>query len=169
MKIPQYKKHYGWLRFFAGLAVGAFVGWTFFLGEYGQAHDRLLTEITKQRLTIEDQQDRIDRLVNEQNAEDAENEKKLTIQKIEVMFTNAEELNLSQLNVYELRQLALKEVADLEGVDIDTAANVETLLDRAIENKRYELDDKSFRLKVEKVYMTTTLKLELEITEEPPS
>ncbi len=49
MYIPNYKKHRGWLRFFAGILIGALIGWGFFLAEYGQKHDHFHGELGKKR------------------------------------------------------------------------------------------------------------------------
>ncbi|MBM0067115.1 sporulation membrane protein YtrI [Alkalicoccobacillus gibsonii] len=163
MRIPSKVSRPGWLRFFAGIMLGSIVGWVFFLYQYGQIYDGLIVTRIQQDLKIETLQERIDQLVSEQKSQNAENQKKLTIQQIEVHFKTDPRLTLDQLTIYDIRQSILSELAYLERKDIESVHHTKDLLIRTIENKTFTVEDKNYRVKINEVYLFTTLHLYAEI------
>jgi hypothetical protein len=163
MRMPSNISRPGWLRFFAGIMIGAILGWTFFLFQYGQIYENLIVTRIQQDLKIESQQERIEQLVSEQSAQNEENQKKLTIQQINVHFTSENERELDQLTTYEIRQQVLSELAYLERKDIESVHNTKELMIRTIENKVFSVDDKRYRVQINELYLFTTLHVYAEI------
>ncbi|BAB06890.1 hypothetical protein P4637_05245 [Halalkalibacterium halodurans] len=157
MRVPPYYRRPGWQRFFAGLIIGILIGWVFFLLQYGPIHDELILERSKQQAEVAQLKERIDDLVRKQNEQNEENQKKLTIQEIEISFTNARSLRLNQLTLYELHQQAIEELHFLEQRDIETVANMKDLMISTLENKVFSINDSRYQLDVEEVYLFTTL------------
>lgn len=163
MRMPSNIARPGWLRFFAGIIIGGILGWVFFLFQYGQNYENLIVHRIQQDLKIETQQERIEQLVSEQRTQNEENQKKLTIQQIEVHITNENELALDQLTRYEIRQKVLSELAYLERKDIESVHNIKELMIRTIENKIFPIDDKRYRVHINELYLFTTLHVYIDI------
>lgn len=163
MRIPPYYERLGWQRFFAGVIIGMLIGWFFFIYQYGQVYEGLMLRISKQETVITDQQTRIDRLVSEQTKLNEENQKKLTIQQIDITYLNDRKLRLNQLTLFELRQQALNELQFLERKDIETVANMKDLMVRTLENKVFHVGEARYQLDVKEVYLFTTLRIHVEI------
>src|SRR5690625_3771814 len=92
MRIPPLFERPSWQRFFAGVIIGILIGWLFFVFQYGQGYEDLMIRLSKQETTIKEQERRISELVSEQTKVNEENQKKLTIQQIELSFLNARAL-----------------------------------------------------------------------------
>ncbi|WP_096202700.1 sporulation membrane protein YtrI [Bacillus sp. FJAT-45350] len=163
MRIPEYYKRPGWQRFFAGVIIGMLIGWGFFIYNFGTIHERLVIEIKKQQLTIDDQKKTIKILRSDQEKLNEENQKKLTIQDIEIQFTNEEKLKLNELTLYELKQNALSELEFLKGKDIETVSRTKDLMIRTIENKMFTIGESRFQLKTVYVSLYTTIELHMKI------
>ncbi|MCM2675273.1 sporulation membrane protein YtrI [Alkalicoccobacillus plakortidis] len=163
MRVPSNVSRPGWLRFFAGIMLGSILGWVFFLFQYGQIYDGMIVTRIQQDLKIETLQERIDQLISEQKSQNEDNQKKLTIQQIEVHFTSESRLDLDQLTIYEIRQNILSELAYLERKDIESVHHTKELLIRTIENKIFTVEDKRYQVKINEVYLFTTLHLYAEI------
>ena len=163
MRIPPYYKRPGWQRFFAGVIIGMIIGWTFFIYNFGMVHEKLVTEIKKQQSTIEAQMKTIDVLRSDQKKLNEENEKRLTIQDIEIYFTNERNMKITELTVYELKQQALGELEFIKNKDIATIAKTRDLMIKTIENKVFLVEDNKFQLKLAELYLYTTLELYMKI------
>ncbi|MFC5712767.1 sporulation membrane protein YtrI [Thalassorhabdus alkalitolerans] len=163
MRIPPYYKHPGWQRLFAGFVIGALFGWGFFLYEFGAIHEKLIIDLKKQQLTIEAQQETIEMLRSEEKKLNEENEKKLTIQEILVYFTNEEKIRLSELTLHELRQQIENELKGIKNSDIESVVTNKELMIKTIENKEFLVGEHLYHVKVEQIYMYTTLELHLKI------
>ncbi|MDQ0208107.1 sporulation membrane protein YtrI [Alkalicoccobacillus murimartini] len=163
MRMPTNVPRPGWLRFFAGIMIGSILGWVFFLFQYGQIYEGMMVTRVQQNLKIETLQERIEQLVSEQRNQNEENQKKLTIQQIEIHFTDDSDLDLDQLTVYEIRQKVLSELAYLERKDIESVHHTKELMIRTIENKRFSVEDKRYHVQINEVYLFTTLHIYAEI------
>ncbi|SFM16911.1 sporulation membrane protein YtrI [Salibacterium qingdaonense] len=163
MRIPPYYRRPGWQRFFAGAVIGGLGGWAFFLFQFGAVHEELVIEINKQRLQIEEQEEQIEVLRSEERRRNQENEQKLTIQDIELLFTNEKTMELNELALYELKQQAENEVKFLNGKNIESVVEGKELIKKAVENKLYETGDNEFRLSIREMHIYTTLELHLKI------
>ncbi|ERN52529.1 MULTISPECIES: sporulation membrane protein YtrI [Alkalihalophilus] len=159
MRIPPYYKRPGWQRFFAGIVIGVLIGWVFFLYQYGLIYEELMVKLSEQEVTIQSQTRTIEELRSQQKEENEENARKLTVQKIEIHFTNTQRLRLNQLTLFELQQQALEELAFLERKNIASVSETEDLMIRTIENKLFEVGDHRFQLEIERLHLHTTLKI----------
>ncbi|MGY4689231.1 sporulation membrane protein YtrI [Salibacterium sp. K-3] len=163
MRIPPYYRRPGWQRFFAGIVIGGLGGWAFFLFQFGAVHEELVIKLNKQRLQIEEQEEQIEVLRSEERRRNEENEQKLTIQDIELSFTNEESAGLNELALYEIKQQAESEVKFLNGKNIESVVEGKELIKKAVENKQYETGDKKYRLTIREMYIYSTLELHLKI------
>ncbi|GAE30105.1 sporulation membrane protein YtrI [Halalkalibacter hemicellulosilyticus] len=163
MRIPPLYKRTTFQRFLAGLMIGVLCGWFFFLFQYGQLYNALMIQLSEQRSTIITLEARIAELNSEQTKLNEENQKKLTIQTIEVELKNARRLRLNQLTQLELRTQIIEELQHLEREDIETVANMKDLMIRALENKVFNVDDNEFQVDVQEIYLFTTLRIELTV------
>ena len=163
MRIPSHYKRPGWQRFFAGIFIGILIGWTFFIYQFGHIHDDLIIKLRKQELTITNQNDRIETLLSDQKKLNEENQKNLTVQEIDITFTNARNLKLNELTVYELRQHALNELKFLEGKNISTVAATRELMLKAVENKIFKVGETRYRLTTKQFVLYTTIELHMKI------
>ncbi|MCK0471334.1 sporulation membrane protein YtrI [Halalkalibacter sp. APA_J-10(15)] len=163
MRIPPLYKRTTFQRFLAGFIIGVLCGWFFFLFQYGQLYNALMIQLSEQRSTIITLEARIAELNSEQTKLNEENQKKLTIQSIEVELSNARRLRLNQLTQLELRTQIIEELQHLEREDIETVASMKDLMIRALENKVFNVDDNEFQVDVQEIYLFTTLRIELAI------
>lgn len=122
-----------------------------------------MIQLSEQRSTIITLEARIAELNSEQTKLNEENQKKLTIQTIEVELKNARRLRLNQLTQLELRTQIIEELQHLEREDIETVANMKDLMIRALENKVFNVDDNEFQVDVQEIYLFTTLRIELTV------
>ncbi|MED4130638.1 MULTISPECIES: sporulation membrane protein YtrI [Shouchella] len=166
MFIPNYSKHRGWLRFFAGIMIGALIGWSFFIAEYGQKHDRLHGEIGKKDIIIEELQAKNAQFIHDLSLQNEENARQLLVQTVSVTILNAERYHLSQLNVYELRQQILKELQHLQGTSIETIASLTEVMESAVENKVYKINDNHYTVKITRTYALPDFRIDVEIIHE---
>ncbi|MFS0787491.1 sporulation membrane protein YtrI [Shouchella sp. 1P09AA] len=166
MFVPNYSKHRGWLRFFSGMMIGALIGWSFFIAEYGQKHDRLYSEIGKKDIIIQELQEKNAQFLNDLTLQNEENARQLIVQTVSVTILNAERYHLSQLNVYELRQQILKELQHLQGTNIETIASLTEVMESAVENKVYQLNDNQYSVKITRTYALPEFRIDVEIIDE---
>ncbi|OIJ11013.1 hypothetical protein BKP35_12735 [Anaerobacillus arseniciselenatis] len=163
MRIPPYYKKPGWQRFFSGMIIGMLIGWFFFIYQFGIVQEKLVNEIKKQEITINDQKDTIEILRSDQDELNKENQRKLTIQEIKVYFKNDKELKLSELSIHELRSKVENELKAIKNKNIETVANTKELLYQTLENTTYEVNDKKYQVTVKDVWAYTTLEVFVEI------
>ncbi|MFC0557921.1 sporulation membrane protein YtrI [Halalkalibacter alkalisediminis] len=163
MRIPPFFGRPTVQRFFAGIILGIFIGWFFFIYQYGQVYEGLVVRISEQEATIRDLEREKKILVSEQTKLNEENQKKLTLQDIEIHFNNDRKLKLNQLTLLDLKQQALNELQDIKRKDLETIANMKELMISTIENKVYTVEDKRYQLNVTGTFLYTTLELYVEI------
>ncbi|GAF14962.1 hypothetical protein JCM19045_4301 [Bacillus sp. JCM 19045] len=166
MYIPNYKKHRGWLRFFAGILIGALIGWGFFLAEYGQKHDHFHGELGKKEILIKDLQAKNAQFINDLTTQNEENAKQLIVQTLSVTILNADKYHLSQLNLYELRQQILKELQHLQGTSIETIAHLTEVMESAVQNKSYLINDNVYTIEIKRTYALPDFRIDVDIINE---
>ncbi|MDA3129815.1 sporulation membrane protein YtrI [Aliibacillus thermotolerans] len=166
MRVPPYYKRPGWQRFFAGLFIGAIGGWCFFLFQFGSIHERLVIDLNKQKLQIEQQKEEIELLRSAEKERNEENERKLTIQNIYIAFTNEKEARLNELTLYELRQQVEDEIKFLKNKNIESVVEGKELIKKTIENKTYEIGDHHGYLQIEEMHIYSTLELHVKIIQQ---
>lgn len=163
VRIPPYYQKPGWQRFFAGVIIGSIIGWFFFIYEFGEVQEKLVTKIKMQEATIDEQKRAIEILRSDKDELNKENQKKLTVQEVKVYFKNDKALKLSELSIYELRSAIEKELTPIINKNIETVANTKDLLYQSVENKVFEVNDKRYRVIVKETIIFTKLELFVEI------
>ncbi|MDT8859408.1 hypothetical protein N0O92_04115 [Alkalihalobacillus sp. MEB130] len=163
MRVPPYYERPSVKRFLAGMILGIIIGWFFFVYQYGQVYEGLVFRISEQEAIINGLEDDIELLRSEQSRLNEENEKKLTIQEIDILFSNDRRLRLNQLTLLDLKQQVLHELQDIKGRDIETVSRMSDLMISNLENKVFRTGDKRYQLSVEQVHLHTTLRIYVKI------
>ena len=138
-------------------------GWLFFLYQFGLVHEKLILEINKQKTTIEQQENTIEVLRKDQDEINKESQKSLTVQDIHIRFVNEKDVKLSEMTLHELKGAVESELDIVRNKDIETVANSKDFLLKTVENKIFGVGDKRYQLKVEQVFLFTTLEMNLRI------
>ncbi|KHF41059.1 sporulation membrane protein YtrI [Halalkalibacter okhensis] len=159
MRVPPFYERPTVKRFFAGIIIGIIIGWFFFIYQYGQVYEGLVFRISEQEAIINELEDDIDLLRSEQSRLNEENQQKLTVQEIDIQFSNDRKLRLNQLTLLDLKQQALNELQYIKRKDIETVSNMHELLVSNLENKVFRAGDKRYQLEVEHVFLYTTVRV----------
>ncbi|WP_077619060.1 sporulation membrane protein YtrI [Bacillus sinesaloumensis] len=163
MRVPPYHEKPGWQRFFAGVVVGALISWFVFLFQFGVLQDKQIQKISEQTTEINDLKKSNDILIEDSKKLNEANKNKLKIQDFEIVFANRKKVNLSSLDLHILKSAVTEDLNSLIGKDIQSVSQNKELLFRTIENRPYELDDKTYKLKIYTVFFDTTLEISLNI------
>jgi hypothetical protein len=163
MRIPPLYRDKSWQRFFAGFFLGIIIGWVFFLFQFGTVHENLLLEIGNQQAIIDKHEKTIEILREDQDKQNRENQQLLTVQDIRIEFINETEVKLSELTLHELRDSVESELENVRNKNIESVANSREFLLKTVENKIFIINDKRFQLKVEQLFLFTTLEMHVMI------
>ncbi len=163
MRIPPFYKQAGWQRFFAGVIIGMLIGWFFFIYEFGEVQEKLVTKIRMQEATIKNQKDTIEILRSDKDELNKENQKKLTVQEVKVYFKNDKLFKLSELSTHDLRSQIEKELSAVLNRNIESVAESKDLLYQSIENKVFEVNEKRYHVIVRDFVLYTKLQVFVEI------
>ncbi|TDQ39131.1 sporulation membrane protein YtrI [Aureibacillus halotolerans] len=168
MHVPPYYKKPEWQQFLAGAAIGALLGWIVFLFIHGETQDIQASKINHQSAEIRHLKQRIDVMEEDYRTLNETNEKKLKIQQIKVEFTAEakEKYRSSAHTLHLLRQAAEEELHPLLTKNIEEVAANRTYVIKAIENKTYTIDQRSYHLEVKEMYLYKTLELLLVVSHE---
>ncbi|WP_416151485.1 sporulation membrane protein YtrI [Salipaludibacillus sp. HK11] len=163
MRIPTLYRDKSWQRFFAGFFIGLLFGWMFFLYHFGTVHEKLVLKIGDQQTEIEKHENTIEILREDQDEQNEENQKMLTVQDIRIDFINEGDIKLSELTLHDLRAAVESELEEVRNKDIETVANSSNFIYKTVENKVFIINDKRYQLKVEQLFLFTTLKMDVMI------
>ncbi|WP_142354011.1 sporulation membrane protein YtrI [Fredinandcohnia onubensis] len=163
MRVPPYHEKPGWQRFFAGVVIGALISWFVFLFQFGVLQDKQIQKISEQELEISDLKKSKEILIEDAKKLNEENKSKLKIQDFEIVFANRKKVELSSLDLHHMKTAVLEDLNSLIGQDIQSLSKNKDLLFRTIENRLYEMDDKTYKLKIHTVFVDTTLEISLNI------
>jgi cell division protein FtsB len=163
MRVPPYHQKPGWQRFFAGVVIGALISWFVFLFQFGILQDKQIQKISEQELEIADLKKSKEILIEDAKKLNEENKSKLKIQDFEIVFANRKKVELSSLDLHHMKTAVLEDLNSLIGQDIQSLSKNKELLFRTIENRLYEMDDKTYKLKIHTVFVDTTLEISLNI------
>ncbi|OCA91372.1 sporulation protein [Bacillus sp. FJAT-27225] len=163
MRVPPLYNDRSWQRFFAGMAIGAVISWAIFIYINGVFQEQ-------QSILVQEQQDKIKKLeddiiiwqedyknLNEQNIE------KLLIQAIQVKITNHQKYDLDLLSVHETEDAVMEDLKTLKAKDLEVAFKNRELIKRVIENRKFTINDKKYRLEVKEMIIYTTIVIQLHI------
>lgn len=163
MRMPDIYRLKSFYRFIAGVCIGIIIGWTFFLFQYGQVYEDLMVKVYKYKTENERLEKDIDILINEQRMENDENQKKLTVQQIEIIFSNERNTRLNRLNLFDLERQALNELEYAKRKEINVVSEMLDLIENTLENKIFLIEERQYQLIVEQSRLYTTLILKVKI------
>ncbi|MBM7096456.1 MULTISPECIES: sporulation membrane protein YtrI [Alteribacter] len=163
MRVPPFYHDKSWQRFFAGVILGMLIGWLFFLYNFGYVHEHLRMEIGKQRSLIESHEKTIEILRKDSDEQNKQLQQMLTVQEIKINFLNESEVNLSELTLFELKGAVESELELVRNKSLENVHLSKEVLKKAIENKRYGINEKYYQLKIENTTIYSVLELDISI------
>lgn len=155
MHFPHYHRHPHWQRFFIGVFVGGLIGYFVLLYMYGTMYENLLAENYELQEELIDLRKQNEVLLETQEDQDF----LLTIQEIEIIISNSEQVINDSLLVSQLKTLIKEEISHLIGSDILVVSSSDELLISAIENKAFTIDDITYHFSVTRLVVTPRLKI----------
>lgn len=159
MRIPPYYHDPGWQRFFAGIVLGAIIGFAVFVFLNGVAQERQLQIIAQQKLQINELEKARRILMEEEEKQNEELEKKLTVQSITIKIDKNPKILLDGIKELEIKETILEQLLPLIGNDIESVASNRGLIFNAINNKSFPIEDKVYYVKVRSVTIYSDLQL----------
>jgi hypothetical protein len=154
MRIPPLYHRKGYQRFFAGVAIGFIIGWAFFLVQGGLAHERLIHKLKEQELKIDDYKKKNEILTSDDEKANEELAKKFKLHEINVRFSSTSSDKISNLTKLHLTKAVEDDLEHLIGEDTETIAKSHVLLEQAIENKPFNLDDEQkYEVKIDHLFL----------------
>ncbi|WP_077615528.1 sporulation membrane protein YtrI [Caenibacillus caldisaponilyticus] len=163
MRIPPYYRHPDWQRFFAGIAVGAIIGFCFFILIYGLMQERQIEKIQRQQNQIEDLARDYRTLIEEREKENEALEKQLRVQEIRVDIRTEKE-PVDQMIKLELKQAIAEQLQVLITKNIAAVAENHELIFRTIESHPFVVEDKRYYFKVRTLVVFTAVEVGVVLT-----
>lgn len=163
MRIPEYYKYRGWQVLFAGMALGCIISWCVFLFMYGTLQEKQLFKIEELQMELQSLKKDKEILIENIKETNQENHKKLVVQNIEISILNAEDHKLDILRKLEIKKMIED---DMDSILTKNIENVSTNLEfiiKTIENRDYKFEDFTYSVKVSRISLSSTLKIDLEI------
>jgi hypothetical protein len=162
MRIPPYYEKGSWQRFFAGGVVGGILSWIIFAYMFGVYQDIQIKHITKQAEEIRKLKANIEIWQEDYKKLNEENQKGITLQEINVKLINAEKYKFDSLRKLDLESKVREDISHLIAKEISTIYDDQDLIERAIENRSFTIDDKDYQLEVRGIYLLYT-NLEIQV------
>lgn len=162
MHIPPYYKKPSWQRFFVGAVCGGIIAYVILIYMYGSMYESLLEENKQLKSRVSELTLQNEALTKDKEDLTEKTNKALVIESIEIDIDNWEKYKMDRLTVYELEELIKEEINHLIGEKVSIVAESDFLLERAIENKSYKLNDVIYYFNISKMTISETLKLTLE-------
>src|SRR5690625_1235380 len=157
MHIPPYHKKRSVQIFFLGMFLGSIIAYALLAYMYGKMYENVITENIQLHSNLMEIEKRNEALLADK--ENLEEERSLTIQSVDIQFSNEENLRIDRLISHQLEDLIKSEVNQVIGREIDSVAENDDLLIRLIENKTFTIDDFSYQFEVEKLSITERIRL----------
>ncbi|GAA0456235.1 sporulation membrane protein YtrI [Alkalibacillus silvisoli] len=157
MHIPPFYKKTKWQAFFIGILTGVVIGYMFFLYVYGQHTERWIEDNLAIRNELNQVQQENELLKQDKDDLNRANERRLTIQDIELEWSNSDEIDLDRFTLHELNENVLQELQTIMGRNIESVSEQRELLMRTIENKVYDIRDIQYELEVRHITISPTL------------
>ena len=159
MHIPPYHKKMSWQRFFIGLFFGALISYGIVIYMYGQMYEELLEKNLALQSELSDVKKQNESLLKTNEDLDEQSKKPITVESIDMVIENKEELKLDTFTVHKLEDLIKQEIDHLVGQDVYIVSESEELLIAAIENNVYEADDFSYEFEISKLTISNHIKI----------
>jgi len=159
MHIPPYHKKMSWQRFFIGLFFGALISYGIVIYMYGQMYEELLEKNLALQSELSDVKKQNESLLKTNEDLDEQSKEPITVESIDMVIENKEELKLDTFTVHKLEDLIKQEIDHLVGQDVYIVSESDELLIAAVENNVYEVDDFSYEFEVSKLTISNHIKI----------
>lgn len=159
MRIPPYYHDPGWQRFFAGVVLGAIIGFAVFVFLNGVAQERQLQIIAQQKVQIEHLEEARRILTEKEDMQNQELQKKLTVQSISIKIDKNPKVLLDGIKELDIKETILESLRPLIGNDIESVSSNRELIFNAINNKSFPIEDKVYYVKVKSVTIYSDLQI----------
>ncbi|TGB04069.1 sporulation membrane protein YtrI [Halobacillus salinus] len=160
MHIPPLYKNKEWRRFLAGIALGAIVGYSFFILIHGQQQETIIQEHIQLSAQLHEAEKKYENLLNNPPEEE---DKPLKVRELQVRYTNAKKLEVDLLTQHQLTSLVKELLSSVHGQNLETVADQVDLMISTIESKDYVIDQLTYQLQVKKLIVTEQVSFDLEI------
>ncbi|MRG87691.1 sporulation membrane protein YtrI [Salinibacillus xinjiangensis] len=167
MHIPPYYKRRGFQYFFVGVIIGAIISYLIFLYFYGEMTEAWIEENIQLRDQIEELENDIENISKDNEDLTKQSQQNLTLQEIQIEIENPDKLKLDRFMQHDLKEQMKSELNSLKGRDIESLYENQDLLEAAIENKSYRVEDFSYDATIKKLWVinsTLFLTIELEVS-----
>ncbi|MCA0969825.1 hypothetical protein LCM20_04430 [Halobacillus litoralis] len=149
-----------WRRFLAGIALGAMLGYTFFLIIHGQQQENMTQEHIRLSAELNEVEKKYEHLLD--NPPKGE-EKPLKVRDVVISYTNAKKLEVDLLTQHELTSLVKDLLSSINGQNVQAVADQIDLVISTVENKDYVVDQLTYQLTVKRLIVTEEVIMNLEI------
>ncbi len=166
MRIPPYYNDPAWQRFFAGFIIGALIGFAIFVYLNGINQERQLKIIAQQKKQITTLEDHLNTLREEEDQQNKELEKKLTIQSITIKIDKSPKVTLDGIKELDIKEKIYKQLSTLIGDDVSSVSNNRELIFNAVNNQPFLIEDKIYYAKVKSVTIYSELLIHIIIDKE---
>ncbi|MFC7393665.1 sporulation membrane protein YtrI [Scopulibacillus cellulosilyticus] len=159
MRIPPYYKIPSWQRFLSGVVVGMIIGFLFFILLYGLAQERQINKIREQATEIKSLQNDKKALLEDQDKENEELEKKLKVQDIQVNIQTSSRKNIDRIVRYELEEQISERLQSLIKNNIESVAVNKELIYKAVEDHPFTIDKNAYYFKVKSLVIYSVIEV----------
>ncbi|GGE52077.1 hypothetical protein GCM10011391_33600 [Pullulanibacillus camelliae] len=168
MRVPPHYTPPSVQRFFAGVIIGALIGFIFFIILFGIAQDRQIRKIKEQQALIEKLVDKNETLTKLKDEENEELSKKLKVQDIKVTIDSGKQ-EMKRFVIYSLEQEISEQLNSLVSQEITAVSSSKALIFNTINSRKFVLEDKAYQFKVKTLTISTTLEIDVEVVEVKPT
>jgi|GEM_PF-526509 len=168
MRVPPHYTPPTVQRFFAGMVIGALIGFIFFIILFGIAQDKQIREIKEQQALIENLVNKNETLTKLKDEENKELSKQLKIQDIKVNIDSGKQ-DIKRFVIYNLEQQISEQLNPLVNQDITAISSSKSLIFNTINGHTFLLEDKAYQFKVTTLILSTTLEIDVEVVEAKPT
>lgn len=164
MHIPPMYKRPAWQRFLIGTVVGAFLAYLVLLFIYGTIYEQVVQENSELRASNKELTNFNNALLEDQEEAEEKESTPYTIERIDIVIENEDELRLDRLATHQLEELIMDEIDLIIGKNVQSTAENNELLIATIENKTFKVDDFIYTFEVSKFILYSTVKITLQAT-----
>lgn len=161
MHIPPYHLKRNWQIFALGLLAGSILAYVIFIYMFGKLYGETITSLTELETEIQGLQRQNETLL--QDKEKLQQEQQITVQTIEISFTNSKQFRFDRLTTHQLNSLIKDELQDIIGKDVKSVAENSELMINLIEKSTYTIDDISYVFTIKKLIISDNVSLHLHI------
>ncbi|MEI3606042.1 hypothetical protein SPD48_10090 [Pseudogracilibacillus sp. SE30717A] len=162
MHFSPYHKKRSWQLIIIGTLIGSFLAYITFTFMHGKMYENLLSENLQLKTKVGELEQQNNALL--QDKEDLEEKSTNTVQSVQIIFSNKEQLKLDRLIIHELEELIKNEINFIIGKEVQSLSENDDLLISLLENKIFTIDDLSYQFDVHKLFLSEKVKITLLVT-----